>query len=175
MNNVDSLNHIAGLVKELFGKDPVIQAETMLRETRATVTAEVLSKNASNAIKASVTPQIKFAKNLDPDVLRILEAQQAKIQRLGLLVDEEAQRIMRQRIALDGKYDNVSMKKRGELYKKMEELGYDYLEIDTPIKLSVQTNEALLNIVNEYRPKIGTNSVYEKALQILKERGACSL
>ena len=59
---VDSLNHNAGSTKELIGKDPVRQAETMIRESIGEVTKEVLSKDASDAIKASVTPQIKTTK-----------------------------------------------------------------------------------------------------------------
>ena len=60
------------------------------------------------------------------------------------------------------------MKEMDELYDEMAKKGYDYLEGDTPIKLSAQPNEALLNIVNKYR---GTNSVCEKTLKIFKERG----
>lgn len=56
---VDGVSHNAGLVKELIGKSSVEQAETMLRETRDAVADEVLSKDASNAIIASVSPQIK--------------------------------------------------------------------------------------------------------------------
>lgn len=67
---VDSLNHNAGLTKELIGKDPVRQAETMIRETRGKVTEEVLSKKASDAIRASVTPQIKEARTtLDVNIV----------------------------------------------------------------------------------------------------------
>ena len=64
------------------------------------------------------------------------------------------------------------IKESSELDRKVEEKGYDYIEGHTPIKLSTQTNEALLNLVEEYRPKAGTNYVYETASQILRERGA---
>ena len=171
---IDSLSHNARLMKELAGKGTAEKTEILIRETRGQIADEVLSKNASDAVRASVTPQIKIAKNLEnlsPDVLKNVEKCQAEIQRLGLLVDEEAQTITRRMIELSGKFDDVSMKERDELYKEMKKIGYDYLEGDTPIKLSAQPNEALLNIINKYRPNSGTNSVYEKALQILKERG----
>ena len=163
---IDLLNRYASLKKELAGKPSSVVTEVMLRETR-----DEFSKKFCDALRASFTPLIKNTKELGPDVLKIIEESQAKIQRLGLLVDEEAQKIMRQKLTLSGKYDDVSMKKKEELHKKMIELGYDYLEMHTPIKLSAQSNEALLNIINEYRPTYGTNSVYEKALQILKSRG----
>lgn len=61
-NVVDSLSQNASLVKELIGKDSVRQAEIMIRETRGKVADEVCNKNTSDAIRASITPQIKKTK-----------------------------------------------------------------------------------------------------------------
>ena len=60
---IDSLSHKASLLKELNGKSVAEKTEIMLRETRD----EVLSKNASDAIKARVTPQIK---NTDSNIIK---------------------------------------------------------------------------------------------------------
>jgi len=57
------------------------------------------------------------------------------------------------------------------LEQEMEDKGYDYVEGLVPIKLADQTNEALLNIVNKYRPEYGRNLLYERALLMLKDRG----
>lgn len=60
-NIIDSLSRNASLVKEHAGKSITEKTEIMLRETRGPVANEVLSKNASDAVRASVTPQIKNA------------------------------------------------------------------------------------------------------------------
>ena len=114
LKTIELLNYNASLKKELAGKPSSVVTEVMLRETRG-----VFSKKFCDALRACVTPLIKNTKKLGPDVLKIIEESQAKIQRLGLLVDEEAQKIMRQKLTLSGKYDDVSMKKKEELYKKM--------------------------------------------------------
>ena len=58
-NIIDCLSHNASLVKELAEKSITEKTEIMLRETRGQVAKEILSKNASDAVMASVTPQIK--------------------------------------------------------------------------------------------------------------------
>ena len=67
---VDSLHHNASLVKELIAKDPVTQAEIMIREARGKVTEELFSKNASDAIRASIMPQIKTKRPVDLKIVK---------------------------------------------------------------------------------------------------------
>ena len=56
---IDSLSHDARLMKELAGKGTAEKTEILIRETIGQIADEVLSKNASDAVRASVTPQIK--------------------------------------------------------------------------------------------------------------------
>jgi len=178
---IDSLSHNARLMKELAGKGTAEKTEILIRETRGQIADEVLSKNASDAVRASVTPQIKIAnKKLAPDILKAVEESQAIIERLGIVVDEEAQKLTARNIELSNKFNRAScytdekkiLEEMSKLRKEIITKGYDNEIGYTPFKFSAQTDEALFNIVNEYRPKTGTmNSFYEKALQILKERG----
>ncbi len=178
---IDSLSHNARLMKELAGKGTAEKTEILIRETRGQIADEVLSKNASDAVRASVTPQIKIAnKKLAPDILKAVEESQAKIERLGIVVDEEAQKLTARNIELSNKFNRACcytdekkiLEEMSKLRKEIITKGYDSEIGYTPFKFSAQTDEALFNIVNEYRPKSGTmNGFYEKALQILKERG----
>ncbi len=64
------------------------------------------------------------------------------------------------------------LEERTKLETEMMDKGYDYLEGGyIPIKIAAQPNEALLNLINKYRPTAGRNFVYEEALQVLKNRG----
>ena len=56
---IDSLSHNARLMKELAGKGTAEKTEILIRETRGQIADEVLSKNASDAVRASVTHHIK--------------------------------------------------------------------------------------------------------------------
>ena len=64
---LDTISHRAGLLKELKGKSPVRQTEIMQRETRGIVADEVLSKEANDAIKASLTPKIKKSSHISEE------------------------------------------------------------------------------------------------------------
>ncbi len=181
-NVIDGLSHNASLEKKLAGKgitgNITEKAEVMLRETKGQVADEILSKKANDAIKATVTPQIKnpkISENLTTNIMKSVEESQAKIKRLGLVVDEEAQKIAERYIEHENRVRLASndselmerIKESIKLNKECIKKGYDYLEGYTPIKLNAQTNEALSNLVKEY-----PNSVLcEKALQMLKARG----
>ena len=67
---VDGLNHKTSLLKELNGKSIANKTEIMLRETRGQVADELCSKNASDAIRASITPQIKTKRPVDLKIVK---------------------------------------------------------------------------------------------------------
>ena len=152
------------------------------KEKAVEKSATPLNENRPVAVSADkVLVMFKGGKNLQltPGVKKIADESLVKIKRLGLFVDEEAQKIAERSIELSNRWSVASknekiklMKERSELDRELEEKGYDYIEGHTPIKLSAQTNEALLNLIEKYRPKYGLSYVYETASQILRERGA---
>ena len=90
-NIIDCLSHNASLVKELAEKSITEKTEIMLRETRGQVAKEILSKNASDAVMASVTPQIKTTQPASAEKIvgRLGETQQIKFfqnPKMGLLL-----------------------------------------------------------------------------------------
>ena len=90
-NIIDCLSHNASLVKELAEKSITEKTEIMLRETRGQVAKEILSKNASDAVMASVTPQIKTTQPASAEKIvgRLGETQQIKFYqnpKMGLLL-----------------------------------------------------------------------------------------
>ncbi|MCQ2753503.1 MAG: hypothetical protein MJ231_00470 [bacterium] len=59
VNVIDSINHSLSLINELTGKGIAEKTEIAIRETIDKVADKVLSKEASDAIKSSVSAQIK--------------------------------------------------------------------------------------------------------------------
>ena len=71
---INDINHKTNLLKEMHGKSQAYNTEVMIREKREPVTDEVLSKNANEAIKANISPQIKHNFSVQREFVEKFEA-----------------------------------------------------------------------------------------------------